>query len=163
MMVTGRRTSRRYESCSDPLRLDPVTYRPEHFELFELVGPDVFQARGEGAWELLDPRALMTLDALRRVFGPCVVNNWRTGGTFKESGFRGSNTETGARYSQHKYGRAFDCKFREATPIDVQAYVLDHPGDFQYLTTIEDAEITRTWLHFDVRLNAVDGVRIVRP
>jgi hypothetical protein len=140
-----------------------MTFRPERFTLEELVPPDVFQARAAAAWELLDPRALMTLDALRKQFGPTVVNNWRTGGSFKESGFRASDTSTGARYSQHKYGRAFDCKFRETTAQDAQSYILEHPGQFEFLTTLEDAAITKTWLHFDVRLNATDGVRIVRP
>jgi hypothetical protein len=140
-----------------------MIYRPEHFELHELVGPQIIKARGEAAWELLDPRALMTLHALRKQFGPCVINNWRTGGSFKESGFRAADTSTGARYSQHKYGRAFDCKFRETTAQGAQSYILEHPGQFEFLTTLEDAAITKTWLHFDVRLNATDGVRIVRP
>jgi hypothetical protein len=140
-----------------------VTYRPKHFQLHELVPPDIFAARGTAAWELLDPRALMTLDSLREQFGPCVVNDWQSGGQYKESGLRSSQTATGAVYSQHKFGRAFDCKFKGASPDAVGAYVIAHPDQFPHLTTIEDTAATPTWFHFDVRLNSTPGIRIVKP
>jgi hypothetical protein len=140
-----------------------VSYRPRHFELYELVPRDVFEARGLAAWELLDDRALVTLDALREKFGACVVNNWRDGGPYHESGLRSFDTATGARYSQHRFGRAVDCKFSGATPREVFDYVVAHAAEFPLLTTLEDVNDTPTWLHFDVRNNAGSGVRIVKP
>lgn len=140
-----------------------MTYRPEHFVIEELVPPDVFQARGQGAWELLDPRILMSADAMRKRFGAIVVNNWHKGGAFEESGFRGSTTATGARYSQHKYGRALDCKPRDASPREVFEYILAHPDEFPYVTTLEDIEATPTWVHIDCRNNPSAGIRIVKP
>lgn len=140
-----------------------MTYRSKHFQLHELVPPDVFAARGETAWELLDPRALVTLDALREHFGACTVNDWQAGGLYKESGLRSSQTVTGAAYSQHRYGRAFDCKFKGAVPDEVGVYVIANSGEFPHLTTIEDTAATPTWFHFDVRNNSTTGVRIVKP
>lgn len=140
-----------------------VIYRPRHFEIQELVPPEIYDARGEAAWELLDARALATLDRMREFFGPIIVNDWHWGGQYRESGLREPNTSTGARYSQHKFGRAFDCKFRHTTPLAVYGHILAHQDDFPYLTTLEDIEATPTWLHFDVRLNPESGIRIVRP
>lgn len=138
-------------------------YRCQHFSVYELVPPEVYQARGEKAWELLDPAALVTLDALRTHFGPVTVNDWRWGGSYKESGFRTAQSETGAVYSQHRYGRAFDCKFAETTPQAVYEYVLAHPEQFPHLTTLEDIRYTPTWLHIDVRNNERTGIRTIIP
>ena len=51
-------------------------YRPQHFELEELIPPETLQALGRKAWLVLDPRALFTLDQLRDAFGICTVNDW---------------------------------------------------------------------------------------
>lgn len=138
-------------------------YRCTHFRLEELVPPGVFAARGEAAWELLDPAALVTLDALRTHFGPIVVNNWHDGGAYKESGLRSFTSTTGAVWSQHRYGRAFDVKAAQATPQEVYEYILAHPDSFPHLSTLEDIRYTATWVHFDVRNNSQAGIRVVIP
>lgn len=135
----------------------------KNYILQELVTPGLYAARGERAWELLDPRALATLQQLRDKFGPCTVNNWHVGGSYKESGLREFGSTTGAAYSQHKFGRAFDCKFRNATPREVSTYVLAHGWEFPYLTVIENVAYTPTWFHFDTRLHAREGIWIVNP
>lgn len=139
------------------------SYRTTYFDLRELVTPEIHTARGSAAWELLDPRALRVLDQLREKFGPTIVNNWHKGGAYRESGLRPSDTKTGARYSQHKTGRAFDCKFMDTTPQAVYAYVREHTGEFPEITVLEDIEFTPTWLHFDVRNADWPGIKVVRP
>ncbi len=133
------------------------------FLIQELVSPEIHAARGERAWELLDSRAVETLRALRSAFGPCVVNNWHSGGTFKESGLRGFGTATGAGYSQHKYGRAFDCKFKSVNPPEALAYVQSHRSAFPHLTVVENTSATPTWFHFDVRHTGRADIWIVNP
>lgn len=140
-----------------------MNYRPGNFDIRELVPPDVYQAMGERSWELLDARALFTLQTLRNKLGPIIVNNWHIGGAFSESGLRNPFTATGAKYSQHKFGRAFDCKLKDVTPIEAHDWVMKHPEDFPYLTVIENPEMTRTWFHFDTRNHNRPGVWIVNP
>jgi hypothetical protein len=140
-----------------------VNFRPRWFDLDELVPPEIFEALGVRAWELLDPRALETLDAIRDTFGATTVNDWRDGGQFKESGLRSFESTTGARLSQHRFGRADDVKCKNATPAEVHAYILANPAKFPHITTLEALEATPTWVHFDTRLNATPGIRIVRP
>lgn len=138
-------------------------YRPKNFVLQELVALDIYEAFGERCWELLDPRALITLQQLRDAFGPITINNWHIGGSYRESGLRSPMTKTGAKYSQHKYGRAFDCKIHGVTPREARAYVLNHLDRFPYLTVIENTDFTPTWFHFDTRSHTRPGVWIVNP
>lgn len=138
-------------------------YRCRHFDIRELIPPEIYDARRDGAWELLDPGALMTLDALHDQFGGVVINDWHWGGNFKESGLRAFGTSTGAKWSQHKYGRAFDCKFKSAEVSHVHEYILLHPAQFPYVTTLEALASTPTWLHFDTRNNPSGRIRIVTP
>lgn len=140
-----------------------MIYKPKHFGLQELVTPEIFQSSGERAWELLDPRMLMTSDQLREVFGYTTINDWHEGGQYHESGLRGFYSTTGAKLSQHRFGRANDHKFRLATPQEVYEYVLKHPEKFPFLTTVEDIASTPTWFHGDVRNNSTEGIRIVKP
>lgn len=53
-----------------------MPYRPEYFELYELVCPHVFYRFGELAWQFLDPRQLKMMDWTRKKLGPVYVNNW---------------------------------------------------------------------------------------
>lgn len=138
-------------------------YLPKHFDLRELVAPDVYAARGAAAWELLDPRLLVAADKIREKFGPVTVNNWHLGGSYLESGLRDPVTGMGARLSQHKAGRALDCKFKDAQLREVYAYLLAHPDEFAEITVVEDIEKTPSWLHIDVRAADWEGIRVVKP
>ncbi len=140
-----------------------MSYRPLHLKLQELVDPGIYGARGERAWELLQPSALRTLDLLRDKFGPITVNNWHNGGAHKESGLRRFDTTTGAVWSMHRYGGAFDCKFQKTTARQVYDYVLAHPDEFPELTTVENIDATPTWFHFDVRNHDKAGIWVVNP
>lgn len=136
-----------------------ITYRPRHFELRELVDPETYRWLGERAWWVLDPRALATLDQLRDRFGPCTVNNWHADGDFRYRGFRPPGCAVGAALSQHRFGRAFDCTFRE-TAQEVREYIRAHRAEFPFLTTLETDV---TWLHFDVRDTGTQDILIIRP
>lgn len=139
-------------------------YRCKHFIIQELVGPDVFTARGERAWELLDAGMLQMLDRLRDKFGTCVINNWHKGGSFKESGLRDFGTSTGAKYSMHKFGGGFDLKFGQHTAKEVFDYVLAHPDEFPFITAMENVLATKTWLHVDGRNhNQQSQIWVVNP
>ena len=118
------------------------------FGIEELVSREVFSDRGEKAWALLDERALETLDALRKEFGPITVNDWKWGGSYEYSGFREPDCGIGAAYSQHRFGRAFDCKFKNVSVDRVRARILSTPEKFPHISALE---MNVSWLHFDVR------------
>jgi len=125
-------------------------YRCEHFSIQELVPPKVHADRGDKAWELLDERALITLDKLRKQFGSMTVNSWAFGGDRKWSGLRTEDSPYYSPYSQHAFGRAFDVLFAKATADEVRRWILanDHLQSTAHITALE---MGVSWLHFDVR------------
>jgi hypothetical protein len=128
----------------------------------ELADPSIIAERGEQTWNLLNPLALMSLDALREKFGPIVVNGLHNGHNYTESGLRRSDTATGSKWSIHKFGGAFDCKPRACTVKDVYDYVLAHPDEFPHINRVENIAATPTWYHFDVA-NAASRIQVVNP
>ena len=135
----------------------------KHFDIRELVPPEIHSVRGDNSWELLDGRLIFMLDDLWDNVGPFVVNDWHKGGTYKESGLRSSGTSTGAKYSQHKFGRAVDAKFKNKTPQEAHAFILANPDKFPYVTTLEAIGATPTWVHCDCRNHNSPGIKVVAP
>lgn len=160
-------------------------YRCEFFQIQELVYPDLYkkyqnEGKLERLWLAFDDRALITLDALRTTYGPATVNDWINGGQFKESGLRPMDTSTGAELSQHKFGRAFDVKFKKVTAEkvrkDMEALNLfkqsipedispdDPRWPFRFITCVEWINSDMSWFHFDTRNDISDngGIKIVK-
>ena len=123
-------------------------YICKHFKIHELVPPRIYEKRGEKAWELLDERALITLDALRDRFGVATVNNYKFGGTRLWSGLRTPDSPYYSETSQHSLGKAFDVIFKEIDAEEAREYILTHPSEFPFITGLE---LDVSWLHFDVR------------
>ena len=138
-----------------------MQYRPKHFKVYELVDPKTYKDRGIKAWELLDPKLLRLIDTLRETFGSATINDWKWGGKFKWSGLRTSECKIGAKYSQHRFGRAADLKFRHISPADIRKAIRKDKVYFQEMgvTCIENK--TATWLHVDVR--NCDPIKWVNP
>ena len=138
-------------------------YKPTHFALEELVPQTLFEQHGYACWELLDDRALITLDKLREKFGSMTVNNWKWNGPRKWSGLRTegfykSVTDYLRSRSQHKYGRAFDVIFKDISAKEVRDYIVKNQSEFPYITFLE-CDIS--WFHFDVR--NCDGLKLWSP
>ncbi|AUR86027.1 peptidase M15 [Vibrio phage 1.081.O._10N.286.52.C2] len=135
-------------------------YKCKHFKIQEIVTPQMYAAWGDRCWSLFDERLLITLDALRERFGSCTINDWMWGGNFKYSGMRDEHFYSSVQAylnsrSQHKYGRAADCKFSAIVAAEVRAYILENPSEFPHVKFIETGPLangkTMTWVHIDVR------------
>ncbi|WP_420588198.1 hypothetical protein [Bacterioplanoides sp.] len=123
-------------------------YQPRFFKAQELVPPSVYKKMGDKSLSLIDDRVLMTLDQLRLKMGLCTINNWCFGGNFEQSGLRTDECKVFSPTSQHAFGRAMDCKFRDHTAEQVRQFVINNKEMFPYITFIESDV---TWFHFDVR------------
>jgi len=123
-------------------------YTCEHFDIEELVSKETFKDRGLNSWELLDTGMLKVLDRLRKRFGKMTINNWKWGGDRNWSGLRTSDSPYFSKYSQHSFGRAFDCLFHDVTVDEVREYILTHPEEFP---EIGGVELGTSWLHIDGR------------
>lgn len=123
-------------------------YKCKYFTIHELVPPDIYHGYGERAWQFLDDRSLMMLDSLREKFGSTTVNSYYWGGEREWSGLRTSDSPYYSPTSQHSFGRAFDCIFRNTDAETVRQYILRNPEEFPYITSME---LGVSWLHFDCR------------
>lgn len=148
----------------------------DNFIIQELVPEHVYNQRGDKAWQLLDFQALLTLQWLRDHLGPTTVNNWHVGGNYSQSGLRtfemyqqDSNTpayiahiDISESYSQHKYGRGFDCKFKLYTAEEARHYIQTYWAaiGLEWPITIEEDV---DWLHFDTRCQPENLVYTFQP
>lgn len=125
-------------------------YTPTSFQLYELVPPKVYEAYGFQAWQFLDQFALMSLQEVRDEMGIVTVNDWQWGGRRQWSGLRTADSPHYSPFSQHSFGRAFDCLIKGVSANDARQAIRDgqEHGKFQFITAIE---VGVNWLHFDCR------------
>lgn len=143
-------------------------YACRHFQITELVSPwwqKSASARGKTSllWLAFDSRLLVTIDRLRELFGPLIINNWNVGGPRSQSGLRESNSSTGALISPHKFGRALDFVSGSVTPDEIYQSLVQAGGlkpgfrdrvdgqaePWRLITRLEYAP-GMTWTHIDV-------------
>lgn len=122
----------------------------KYFDIREFVSPAVYNRYNQVAWWFIDPRLIITADSLREIFGPMIINDWMFGGSFRYRGFRSALDLDAppAPFSQHRFGRAFDSHFKNATVQEVRKYILANPAKFPH---IRGLELDVNWLHCDTR------------
>lgn len=138
----------------------------EHFYLDELVPRSMILDRGENAIQVMDMRIIKAADMIRAELGEALyINNWYGGGSLDECGYRYFSTSTGAKWSQHKFGRALDlhCKSGPAAMLAVVKKLEQQFIDAQLLTTYENIAATPSWLHIDCRWTGLDKLLMVNP
>lgn len=124
-------------------------YQCRHFIIQELVSPAMYKERGNASWGLFDDRLLISLDALRDRYGPCIINDWHNGGARKWSGLRTPESPYYSPTSQHTFGRAADCLFLQKSAEEVrQDLIKVRAVEFPYITGLE---LNVNWVHVDVR------------
>lgn len=92
------------------------------------------------------------------------INNYATGGQYKESGLRSQTTTTGAKKSAHKEGKAIDIKVSGMTAKDVYEFCLRN-SDTLYemgIREIEDQRFCPSWVHLSTRGDH-EIIKIIRP
>lgn len=138
----------------------------DYFTLDEVMPRSMILDRGEKALQLMDMRIIKAADMIRAELGEAIyINNWYGGGSLDECGFRYCNTTTGAKWSQHKYGRALDlhCKSGPAAMLAVVKKLEKDLIDAQLLTTYENIAATPSWLHIDCRWTGLNSLLMVNP
>lgn len=113
----------------------------------------------------IDLRLIEVAQWLRDTLGKSItINNYATGGQYKESGLRSQTTTTGAKKSAHKEGKAIDIKVSGMTAKDVYEFCLKN-SDTLYemgIREIEDGRYTPSWTHLSTRGNW-ERIKIIKP
>lgn len=139
----------------------------ENFYLDEFVCPEIYSLGYDRSIQQLDMRIVLAVQFIRENIGvPVHLNNWWNGGKLDERGLRTMTTRTGAKMSQHKYGRAADISADGLTPAQLLTFIKEHESMFienGWITTYENIEFTKTWLHIDCRNTLKDSFLQVNP
>lgn len=136
----------------------------QYFDLREFIDPVTYKARGDESIGLINKKLIAIADFIRVKLGkPVTINNWHTGGQYKESGLRNPNTKTGAKLSQHKLGNAIDCKANGYGGAEWYQFVKDNAKELYDLGVrrIEDKNIATTWLHIDCKEHGKKCIQVV--
>lgn len=124
-----------------------------HFKLKELVHPEFFLFWDDfQIMRMFDRELLKDLEKIRVACGyPLYINGVFAGKEFNYSGARPQNSTVGAKYSMHKYFKAFDLKAYDKTAEDIFKVVDNLFADKQLnaVTRCENPSVTKTWLHID--------------
>jgi hypothetical protein len=134
--------------------------KTKHFNIKELVNPNIYKRYGDSSWKFLNPLILNAIDTLREGIGsPIIINDWQWGGNYQDSGMREVDSSIGALYSMHKFGCAMDLKFPDSSVDVVYDYILDNE-EYWYNTGVrrlENIKHTPTWLHIDCANTHLNG------
>lgn len=132
-----------------------------HFVLQEFIDPVTFEQEGEHSIDLIDKKLIDIAEFIRTDIGlPVTINDWHTGGQYKESGLRNKNTTTGAKKSAHKLGKGIDVKVKGYGGKEWYEYVKKNAKKLYDLglRRIEDKKIATTWCHMDTKEHGKKGV-----
>jgi len=134
-------------------------YKCNHFRIYELVPPHIYAQFRAQAWQFMDDRLLKSLDILRDLYGPIIINNYMHGGEREWSGLRTPNSPYYSPTSQHSFGRAADCLFRDTDVELVRKHIISKTIPARiHITAVE---LGTSWLHIDCR--NVEPVKTFRP
>jgi hypothetical protein len=128
----------------------------DNFFLDEFINPNDYAKYGAKSIALVDNRLFKIAQYFRTELGlPVTINNWYTGGQYKESGLREQNTTTGAKLSAHKNGLAIDIKVKGMSGQQMYAWAKSRAKELYELGVrrIETPTLTPTWLHLDLKLH----------
>ena len=135
--------------------------KAKYFKIYELVPPKVWTARGEKAWQLLDPQLIKIIDALREEFGRATINSYKWGGDRQWSGLRTPDSPYYSKYSQHTFGRAADIIFNDISAADVRKAILAKPDKWLEISPCITLEDDVSWVHVDTRNR--EGLNLFKP
>lgn len=129
-------------------------YLSKYFRTEEFIDPATFSKIGKESINLMDVRIIWTMDNIKEHFNnkKIIINDWVWKGNRKFSGYRPFNSNVGAVFSQHKFGRAVDFIVEDVNPADIRDEILNNQNlePFQFITAIEDFK-DMSWVHIDVR------------
>lgn len=137
-----------------------TTKKCKWFEIRELIPPDIYDKSMEDElWCLIDDNLKEVLDFIREyiIKAPLTCNNWHLEGERVTSGYRDRNCPVGAKYSQHKEGRAADLICSEYTAEQMRQMILASQCDLPHYIRMEDGV---DWLHVDTKPREYKGDKV---
>ena len=143
----------------------------KHFHIEELVHPEYIERYGAKkmikvmrdygyATPMLDG-----LERLREFFDESIiVNDYKFGGSFVDSGLRFRGESIGGSLSAHMWMLATDCKIKGKSIKDAQEDILMNAHSHPNIVRMEDYRDTPSWLHCQYGYRKPnEQIKIFRP
>jgi hypothetical protein len=170
-----------------PTYFTPEEFFPPNFLRKFLKRGAIFKPEGGNnvyakIWRYMDERAIWTADALRKKYGITYINTWTSISLppkqrFQYRGFRpfaelfdheyykqtgNVRLTVGGLTSQHVFGKAFDCHFKDISVDKVREEMQDNPKEpaFKF---IRGCELDVNWLHVDFANRSGGGIVFYKP
>jgi len=141
----------------------------DHFDIKELVHPAFISEHGEAKMirvmrNYAQPM-LVGIERLREfVDESIIVNDYKFGGAFINSGVRHPSVPYGSRLSAHYFMLATDNKIKGRSIKDIQEMILMNAHSHPNIVRMEDHRDTPTWLHVQWGCrNPNDQIEVFRP
>ena len=133
----------------------------KNFHVWEFVHSSVYDIYGTKSILFLDPKLIESIQDIRDFFGkPIIVNNYRSGGRLKNRGFRPPQSRVGAKYSQHKFGRAFDFHMIGMSAEELRREILKRPWKWPHIKRMENHV---NWVHIDLANTGQKKIILFNP
>lgn len=138
----------------------------EYFGLQELLPKEIYMHLKNynslwKGWLLFPEETIITIDSLRKQFGPMYINTWALDagvqakhGLWNGRGYRDLNLEKKPNYvSLHCAGMATDSSFDNVTAEEARKFILENPDKFPFINCLEMTLKGEPigWLHWDKR------------
>lgn len=121
----------------------------KYFTVEELVSKEVYELLGDEAIKLFDPKAIEVLEDVREILNvPLICNNWASGGSRDDCGYRDLKCSIGASKSAHKTGQAFDLVSNVLSANEMRNRIQLCAHMLRHNIRMEDGV---NWLHIDVK------------
>ena len=139
-------------------------YKCKWFEISELVPPELMTLPEDYLWKLFDENLLKVIDRLRDNLKVSItINNWKSNGQYRLSGFRPKNCAIGAPNSCHKTGKACDMKFNGISIYTAYDHIINNQHLYPEIKRIEDPNVTKIWLHIDTKVTNSNKIYVFKP
>ena len=141
----------------------------DNFHVDELVHPEFINEHGaEKMVRVLQRYAqpmLVGIERLREfVDESIIINDYKFGGSFINSGVRHPDFPFGSKLSAHYYMLATDCKIKGHAIKDIQESILMEAHSHPNIVRMEDYRDTPTWVHIQWGCRAPnEPIIIFRP
>ena|SRR3990167_10573598 len=135
-----------------------------HFFLQEFVPANIFKKWDKKSFWFIDKRIIDIAESIRNhIRKPVIINNWKDGGAYNYSGYRPPECNVGARFSQHRLGRAIDIKVPGIDLLQLYSFIKKNSDKFPDITCLENIQHTNTWIHADCRFTGENSILIINP
>lgn len=135
---------------------------PKEFERINKLKTD--NEKLEAFYKLVNPKIVELATFYREFFkAPIIINNWSSKGSYTLRGWRPRETKIGAKFSEHKNGRAFDCDVKGLTAEEVRKIILENEVLF-YSKGLRRIENLVNWVHSDIKeTNLINKIMVFNP